>query len=171
MKRATLILTGLLCLPMVGSSRVWGEGDSEAAERGPEARGTGLAIDWHSIDGGGTMFSTGGGMTLGGTLGQPDAGGPMTGGGLTLTGGFWVVAASACPNTCGDINGSGGNVDLVDFATLSNCFGLVGPNASCDAGEFICSDLNEDGVINLLDFATFLLTFGVSSTNVLPNCP
>ena len=169
MKRLTLILAGLMCLPMVGSSSA-----ERASAPAVTQRGTGLAIDWHSIDGGGVMFSTGGGMTLGGTLGQADAGGPMTGGTLSLTGGFWVVAASSpagCATTCGDMNGSGGNVDLVDFAIFSTCFGLVGPNPSCDAGEFICSDLNEDGVINLLDFATFLLTFGVSSTNVLPNCP
>jgi hypothetical protein len=172
MKRVTLILAGLMCFPMVGSSSAeWG-GVTESTQRG-----TGPAIDWHSIDGGGTMFSTGGGMTLGGTIGQADAGPGvpgMTGGTLSLTGGFWVVAASSapgCATACGDMNGSGGNVDLVDFAIFSTCFGLVGPNPSCDAGEFICSDLNEDGVINLLDFATFLLTFGVSSTNVLPNCP
>ena len=118
--------------------------------------------------------STLAGMLLAGPIGQADAGGPMTGGMLSLTGGFWVVAASSpagCANTCGDINGSGGNVDLVDFAIFSTCFGLGGPNPSCDAGEFTCSDLNEDGVINLLDFATFLLVFGVSSTNVVPNCP
>ncbi len=30
MKRVTLILAGLMCLPMVGSSRVWGEGDSKS---------------------------------------------------------------------------------------------------------------------------------------------
>ncbi len=165
MKRLALILAGLFCLPIVGSSRVLGEGDSGAPQRG-----TGLAIDWHSIDGGGVMFSTGGGMTLGGTLGQADAGGPMTGGALTLTGGFWVVAASSpagCPNTCGDINGSGGNVDLVDFASFAVCFGQLPSSSTACA----CSDMNQDGVINLLDFATFLLTFGVSSTNVLPNCP
>ena len=162
MKRLALILAGLFCLPMVGSSRVLGEGDSGAPQRG-----TGLAIDWHSIDGGGLMFSTGGGMTLGGTIGQADAGGPMTGGGLTLTGGFWVVTASACPNTCGDINGSGGNVDLVDFASFAVCFGgSASVSAACQ-----CSDLNLDGAINLLDFATFSLIFNGSSTNVPPNCP
>ncbi len=169
MKRVMMMLAGLMCLPMVGSSSAERASDPTATQRG-----TGLAIDWHSIDGGGTMFSTGGGMTLGGTLGQADAGAAMTGGTLSLTGGFWVVAASSppgCASTCADLNGSGGNVDLVDFATLSTCFGLSGPNASCDAGEFTCSDMNEDGVINLLDFATFLLTFGVTSTNVLPSCP
>ena len=174
MKKTTLILAGLMCLPMVGFSSAWGEGDSDAAEqgrveRGPETRGTALAIDWHSIDGGGVMFSTGGGMTLGGTLGQADAGGPMTGGTLSLTGGFWVVAASSaagCANTCGDINGSGGNIDLVDFATLAVCFGQS-PSSSAGCA---CSDMNDDGSINLLDFATFGLLFGTASTDFPPNC-
>ena len=40
MKRLTLILAGLMCLPMVGSSLVWGEGDPEAAVQGNGARGT-----------------------------------------------------------------------------------------------------------------------------------
>jgi len=165
-----MILAGLMCLPMVGSSRVWGEGDTRAIQRGSETRGTALAIDWHSIDGGGVMFSTGGGMTLGGTLGQADAGGPMTGGTLSLTGGFWVVAASSpagCANTCGDISGNGGNVDLVDFASLAVCFGQSASSSAACA----CSDMNDDGSINLLDFATFSLIFNGTSTNVLPNCP
>ena len=37
------------------------------------------AIDWFTIDGGG------------GTIGQPDAGGPMTGGNYSMTGGFWAL--------------------------------------------------------------------------------
>ena len=32
-------------------------------------------LGWFTIDGGGGMFSTGGGYELGGTIGQPDAGG------------------------------------------------------------------------------------------------
>ena len=170
MKRVTLILAGLMCLPMVGSSRVLGEGDPISRQRAPGTRGTGPAIDWHSIDGGGTMFSTGGGMTLGGTIGQADAGGPMTGGTLSLTGGFWVVAASTpdgCANTCGDIDGGGGNVDLVDFASLAVCFGQSASSSAACA----CSDLNGDGTINLLDFATFSLIFNATSTNTVPNCP
>ena len=177
MKGVTLILAGLMCLLMVGSSSAWGEGESGATQRNPGAqsaasRGTGLAIDWHSIDGGpgAPGFITGGGMTLGGTIGQADAGGPMTGGTLSLTGGFWVVAASSpagCANTCGDISGSGGNVDLVDFASLAVCFnGVPTSSEAC-----LCSDLNEDGSINLLDFATLTLIFNGTSTNVPPNCP
>ncbi len=47
-------------------------------------------IDWHTIDcGGGT--STGGVYSVSGTIGQPDAGGPMTNGQYSVTGGFWVL--------------------------------------------------------------------------------
>jgi hypothetical protein len=47
------------------------------------------AITWWTVDGGGGT-STGGGYTLSGTIGQPDAG-VLSGGGYTLTGGFWGV--------------------------------------------------------------------------------
>ncbi len=50
--------------------------------------GGGYDLTWNTIDGGGATFSTGGGYTLGGTIGQPDAG-QMSGGGYTLAGGFW----------------------------------------------------------------------------------
>lgn len=45
------------------------------------------AIDWYTIDGGGGT-SSGGGYTLSGTIGQPDAG-TLSGGNFTLQGGFW----------------------------------------------------------------------------------
>ncbi len=50
--------------------------------------GSGYDLTWSTIDGGGMMFSTGGGYSLGGTIGQPDAG-VMSGGGYSLAGGFW----------------------------------------------------------------------------------
>ncbi len=50
--------------------------------------GGGYELTWNTIDGGGATFSTGGGFTLGGTIGQPDAG-LLTGGSFTLRGGFW----------------------------------------------------------------------------------
>ena len=49
-----------------------------------------LAIDWHTVDGGGGT-STGGGYTVSGTIGQPDAGAPMTNGQYSVTGGFWAL--------------------------------------------------------------------------------
>ncbi len=47
-----------------------------------------LAIDWHTVDGGGYTFCLGSTMELGGTAGQPDAG-TCGGGSYVLHGGFW----------------------------------------------------------------------------------
>jgi len=49
----------------------------------------GFSIDWFSIDGGGGTAS-GGGYTVNGTIGQPDAG-TLSGGNYSLTGGFWSL--------------------------------------------------------------------------------
>ena len=58
--------------------------------------GGGYDLTWSTVDGGGGTFSSGGGYTLGGTAGQPDAG-VLTGGGYTLGGGFWRGGAAAIP--------------------------------------------------------------------------
>jgi len=59
------------------------------------------SIDWYKIAGGGGT-STGGAYQVSGTIGQHDAGGPMTGGNYSLTGGFWalisVVQTAGLPN-------------------------------------------------------------------------
>jgi hypothetical protein len=52
--------------------------------------GQSYSIDWFKVAGGGGT-STGGVCSVSGTLGQPDAGGPMTGGNYSLTGGFWSL--------------------------------------------------------------------------------
>lgn len=44
----------------------------------------------HTIDGGGGT-STGGVYSVRGTIGQPDAGGPLTNGQYSVTGGFWAL--------------------------------------------------------------------------------
>jgi len=49
-----------------------------------------LSIDRHTIDGGGGT-SSGGLYSVVGTIGQPDAGGPMTNGQFSVTGGFWAL--------------------------------------------------------------------------------
>jgi len=51
--------------------------------------GGGYDLTWNSIDGGGATFSTGGGYSLGGTIGQADAG-AASGGAYSLSGGFWA---------------------------------------------------------------------------------
>jgi hypothetical protein len=62
------------------------------------------SINWHKVaGGGGTSGGTNGSTiySLTGTIGQPDAGGAMAGGGYSLTGGFWsiisVVQTSGSP--------------------------------------------------------------------------
>jgi len=51
------------------------------------------SINWHTIDGGGGT-SAGGNYLIRGTIGQPDAGGPMTNAQYSLTGGFWALPAA-----------------------------------------------------------------------------
>jgi len=55
--------------------------------------GGGYDLTWSTIDGGGAMFSTGGGYSLGGTIGQPDVRWTLEGGQFTLGGGFWGSGA------------------------------------------------------------------------------
>ena len=48
------------------------------------------SIDWYKVAGGGGT-STGGVYAVSGTIGQPDAGGPLTNGVYSLTGGFLAL--------------------------------------------------------------------------------
>jgi hypothetical protein len=54
----------------------------------PAAPQSGYDLSWYTIDGGGATFSTGGSYSLGGTIGQADAG-AMSGGTYQLAAGFW----------------------------------------------------------------------------------
>src|SRR5208283_1571910 len=59
------------------------------------------SINWYKVAGGGGV-STGGTYQVSGTIGQHDAGGPLTGGSYSLTSGFWalisVVQTPGLPN-------------------------------------------------------------------------
>ena len=81
------------------------------------------SIDWFSIDCGGGP-STGGGYTLSGTLGQPDAG-TLSGGSYTLEGGFWpgliVHATTGSPTLL--IQVSGASV-IISWAPATSGFTL-----------------------------------------------
>lgn len=52
------------------------------------------SIDWYKIAGGGGT-STGSTYQVTGTIGQPDASAPMSGGHYSLTGGFWSLISVA----------------------------------------------------------------------------
>ena len=116
-------------------------------------------LSWFTVDGGGDMFTTGGGnFELSGTIGQPDAGpasGPMIGGGFELVGGFWAGVSRALP---GDFDGDG-DVDLADFVQFQLCFaGSNNPPApTCPVG--VNADLDDDGDVDLGDFLIFQQNF------------
>jgi len=61
------------------------------ASQKPVRSAGGHDLSWWTADGGGQTFSAGGGYSLGGTIGQPDAG-LLTGTGYHLDGGFWSGA-------------------------------------------------------------------------------
>lgn len=112
-----------------------------------------LSITWSTIDGGGATFSTGGTYSLGGTIGQPDAGVAMTGGNFRLIGGFWAgVGSGLCE---GDVDGNG-VINLTDLAFLLTNFGL--PNGATRA----MGDLDGDTDVDLVDLAILLSNFGLS---------
>src|SRR5215831_11782787 len=77
------------------------------------------SIDWYKIAGGGGTSSNGQ-YTLSGTIGQHDAGGPMTGGNYSLTGGFWSLFAVQTP----------GAPTLQIFLTATNTAVVQWPSAS-----------------------------------------
>jgi hypothetical protein len=77
----------LILLILLTLSLVVGVSSSQAQSGG------GYDLTWSTIDGGGATFSTGGTYSLGGTIGQPDAG-SMSGGSYALVGGFWGGATA-----------------------------------------------------------------------------
>lgn len=118
------------------------------------------SIDWYTIDGGGAMYTSGGGFELSGTIGQPDAGSfasPMTGGGFELVGGFWAVAAAAaCPGNPGDANCDGA-IDFFDIDPFLMALFDPGTYASTFCGGSICAvDANCDDSINFFDIDPFI---------------
>lgn len=101
-------------------------------------------IPWHTIDSGGG-FSNGGGFELNGTIGQHDASQEMTGGGFSLTGGFWTSVQDQI--LLGDVN-MDGMVNLLDVAPFIDAI---------SAGTYIPeADVNQDGAVNLLDVSPFI---------------
>jgi hypothetical protein len=64
----------------------------QAQSSGALAQQSSYSIEWYTIDGGGSMNSSGGSYSLGGSIGQPDAG-SMGSGSYQLNGGFWGGAS------------------------------------------------------------------------------
>lgn len=88
------------------------------------ALGQQYTVEWYKIAGGGGT-STGSVFSVSGTIGQADAGGPMSGGGFSLSGGFWAgVDSTAAPGVPQlTISHSGNNV-VVSWPSLPAGFRL-----------------------------------------------
>jgi hypothetical protein len=85
------------------------------------AQSQSYSIDWYNVSGGGGT-STGATYQVTGTIGQPDAGGAMSGGQYSVTGGFWsliaVVQTAGLPSLC--IAHSGNSV-IVSWPNTASC--------------------------------------------------
>ena len=108
-----------------------------------------FSLDWYSIDGGGDMWGYGGDYEWSGTVGQPDAGVVMTGGGFELTGGFW---AGVPPYAVGDLNCNGavGFDDINPFVLYLSNFSVWKtryPDCPLEIG-----DINGDGTYGQASF-------------------
>jgi hypothetical protein len=118
-----------------------------------------LSLDWYTVDGGGAMWCTGGSLELSATIGQPDTDTAMamTGGSLSLVGGFWP-GVSRDSSLSGDCDGDG-FVELDDFDVFSAC--MSGPEVDMEAG-CECADMDGDVDVDLADFAAFQPVFAGS---------
>ncbi|MCS6922853.1 MAG: hypothetical protein NZM10_00590 [Fimbriimonadales bacterium] len=110
--------------------------------------GNGYDLSWWTIDAGGVTFSSNGALKMGGTAGQPDASDALTGGGFSLTGGFWYQAGCIVSN--GDVDGNG-CVDDADLLAVLFAFGSTDPTPA---------DVNCDGTVDDADLLTVLFAFG-----------
>ncbi|RIK65964.1 MAG: hypothetical protein DCC65_11005 [Planctomycetota bacterium] len=110
----------------------------------PAVLGQVYEMDWATHDGGGVSFRAAGVYTLGGTIGQADAG-VMTGGPYALQGGFWSMSSLChCP---GDMNGDGFR-DALDVQKFVSCLTAGG---GCS-----CADVDGLGGVSIDDCAVFI---------------
>jgi hypothetical protein len=111
--------------------------------------GGAFAIDWSSLDCGGTTTPiAGGGYSLVGTIGQPDAG-ACAGGALQIASGFWAgLVAPPCYPNC-DNSTQAPVLNVADFACFLQKYAAGDPYANCDQST-------QMPVLNVADFSCFL---------------
>ncbi len=134
---------------------------------GDASFGQRLTMDWYTIDGGGQMWTAGGPLELSGTIGQPDTDGALSlsGGTLSLTGGFWPGAAPPTPSLCpGDSNCDGSinwrDIDFFVAAQNDNVSAwtalhmqVYGAAPSC---SFESNDVDNSGTVSWRDIDPFV---------------
>lgn len=127
-------------------------------------------LTWHSVDGGGMMFSVGGIYEIGGTIGQCDARnesqpGSMIGGDYSATGGFWQTGLCGACQLFGDVVDVKSNpvpdclIDVSDLLCVLDDFvdpGLCAADADLVASDFSCTP---DGLVDVSDLLVILDAF------------
>ena len=109
-----------------------------------------LEISWFTIYAGGGS-SSGGCLTVQGTIGQHDAG-ASSGGGLTAACGFWAAASAAtCYPNC-DVSTTPPILNVNDFVCFLNRFASADAYANCD-------NSTTPPTLNVNDFICFLNRF------------
>ena len=121
-------------------------------------------LTWNTIDGGAT--STGGNHELSGTIGQSDARSqPMTGGGFSLTGGFWVIPT--CTAHPADFDGDC-DVDQGDYLIFESC--ATGPGFGPVETSCVGADFDHDNDVDQTDFGVFQRCFSGIGLAADPHC-
>lgn len=110
---------------------------------------TGYEIVRSSVGGGSTTTSVDGEYQISSTIGQPHAG-VLTGDEYGITGGFWYEIPT------GDCTADG-YVDYFEHEQFSGC--LTGPGAGEQFEECLCFDIDRNGSIDLLDYASVQAAF------------
>lgn len=115
-----------------------------------------FTIRWHSMDSGGATFiSTSSCFRLSGTIGQPDAAGPVASVPKRVRGGFWADVLVAGIQV-GDVNCDG---DINNFDIDPFVIAIVDPAAYSDAYpdcDILRADINRDGAIDNFDIDAFV---------------
>jgi hypothetical protein len=141
-------------------------------------------LTWSTIDGGGGTFSTAPGLSLGGTIGQPDAG-RLTGDLYVLSGGFW--AATTARLAClVDVDGNGAVAVATDVVYLARhllrltpvppSFRAIDPSIPADAviagrsdAAGVAFDVDGNGAVEVATDVVYLARHLLGLTPVPPS--
>ena len=122
-----------------------------------------LEVAWHTVDGGGGT-SAGGTLAVSGTIGQPDAGSAMSGGGFSIVGGFWPGDGSQPIDTClPDIAPlPSGNllVNVQDLLAVIGSWGACANPSDCPADISPPGPPTGDDVVNVADLLAVIGGWG-----------
>ena len=113
-----------------------------------------VAIDWWKIAGGGGTSSNGS-LSVSGTLGQHEAGGPLSDGHVSVSGGFWSLYAVQVP----------GAPVLSTARTTTNTVAVFWPSSS--TGWLLQQNTNSVSSLNWSNVTATILDDGTTKTLIV----